>query len=164
MKWGWDTTYPVIKISFGGVARDLEGMYRIVGGIMKSNQKHLRIKCEQPCAASLPPSCTTNYTRNQISIFEGYYASIAYVYLASFGLDLRVEDPTSTGRIDMTINAGAAIYILEFKVDGSGDAREQIRNKKYHLKFMDQGKDIYLIGIDFDSNMRNISSFEWEKI
>jgi acid phosphatase class B len=86
------------------------------------------------------------------------------VYLASLGLELKVEDPTSTGRIDMTIQAGDIIYILEFKVEGKGDALAQIKEKEYHLKFMDQGKDIYLIGIHFDSVKRNISSFKWEKV
>jgi hypothetical protein len=47
-KWDWDTTYPVIKISFGGVARNLDGMHRIVGGIMKHNQENLGIQCEYP--------------------------------------------------------------------------------------------------------------------
>jgi hypothetical protein len=110
--------------------------------------------------ASIPYN---NYIKNQISTFEGYYASLMYAYLASLGLELRVEDPTSTGRIDMTIKAGDIIYILEFKVDDSANALEQIKQKKYHLKYQDQGKDIYLIGIHFDSGKRNISSFEWEK-
>ena len=111
--------------------------------------------------ASIPYN---NYIKNQISTFEGYYASIVYVYLASLGLELKVEDPTSTGRIDMTIQGGDIVYILEFKVEGTGDALEQIRQKEYHLKFMGQGKDIYLIGIHFDSETRNMSSFEWEKV
>jgi hypothetical protein len=111
--------------------------------------------------ASIPYN---NYTKNQISTFEGYYASIAYVYLASLGLDLRVEDPTSTGRIDMTIKTGDIIYVVEFKVDGNGDALAQIKQKQYHLKYTDQGKDIYLIGIDFDSGERNVAGFEWEKV
>ncbi|MFO7831415.1 MAG: ATP-binding protein [Desulfuromonadaceae bacterium] len=111
--------------------------------------------------ASIPYN---NYIKNQISTFEGYYASLMYTYLASLGLELRVEDPTSTGRIDMTIKTGDTIYILEFKVDDSANALEQIKQKEYHLKYQDQGKDIYLIGIHFDSAQRNISSFEWEKV
>jgi hypothetical protein len=110
--------------------------------------------------ASIPHN---NYTRNTISMYEGYYASVVYAFLASLGLDLKVEDPTSTGRIDMTLPFGTNIYIIEFKVDGKGDALAQIKEKQYHLKYQDQGKDIYLIGIDFDSAKRNISSFEWEK-
>ena len=111
--------------------------------------------------ASIPYN---NYTKNQLSTYEGYYASLMYVYLASLGLDLRVEDPTSTGRIDMTIKTGPHIYILEFKVDGQGDALAQIKAKDYQRKYVDQGHDIYLIGIDFDSTTRNIANFSWEKV
>jgi hypothetical protein len=111
--------------------------------------------------ASIPHN---NYTRNTISTYEGYYASVVYAFLASLGLDLKVEDPTSTGRIDMTLQFGANIYVLEFKVDSSDNALEQIKQKDYHLKFTGQDKDIYLIGIHFDSAKRNISSFEWEKV
>jgi hypothetical protein len=110
--------------------------------------------------ASIPHN---NYTKNTISHFEGYYASVVYAFFASLGLELRVEDPTSTGRIDMTVKIEANIYILEFKVDDSSNALEQIKHKEYHLKYLDAGKDIYLIGIHFDSARRNISSFEWEK-
>ncbi|MEA3466455.1 MAG: ATP-binding protein [Thermodesulfobacteriota bacterium] len=109
--------------------------------------------------ASIP---NNNYTKNTISAYEGYYASLMYAYLASLGLELCVEDPTSTGRIDMTVKIGKQIYILEFKVDDSANALEQIKRKEYHLKYQGQGKDIYLIGIHFNSAKRNISSFEWE--
>lgn len=111
--------------------------------------------------ASIPHN---NYTKNTISHFEGYYASVIYAFFASIGLDLTAEDATSTGRIDLSVRMDNAVYILEFKVDSSDNALAQIRQKEYHLKFMDQGKDIYLIGIHFDSEKRNISSFEWEKV
>jgi hypothetical protein len=111
--------------------------------------------------ASIPYN---NYTRNTISTYEGYYASVVYAFFASLGLDLTAEDVTSTGRIDLSVRMDNAIYILEFKVDDSANALEQIKQKEYHLKYQDQGKDIYLIGIHFDSAKRNISSFEWEKV
>jgi hypothetical protein len=68
-----------------------------------------------------------NYTNNQISVYEGYYASIVYAYLASLGLDLSAEDTTNKGRIDLTIKVGNNIYIIEFKVDGEGQALQQIK-------------------------------------
>jgi hypothetical protein len=121
-------------------------------------------KLHQALEAMFVSIPNNNYTKNTISHFEGYYASVVYAFFASLGLELRVEDPTSTGRIDMTIKTGDAIYILEFKVDDSANALEQIKQKQYHLKYQEQGKDIYLIGIHFDSDKRNISSFEWEKV
>ena len=54
-----------------------------------------------------------------------------------------------------------AIYILEFKTDGT-NALAQIKEKNYAQKYMSSKKDIYLVGIEFDTNERNISKFEWE--
>jgi hypothetical protein len=103
-----------------------------------------------------------NYTNNKISAYEGYYASIVYAYLASLGLDLSAEDPTSLGRIDLTIKVGKRIYIIEFKVDGEGKALQQIKDMDYAHKYQNAGNDIYLIGINFSSAEKNISEFEWE--
>lgn len=111
--------------------------------------------------ASIPYN---NYVNNTISSYEGYFASVIYVYLASLGLDITAEDVTSRGRIDLTIKFGNNIYILEFKVDGSGNALQQIKEKNYLQKYQVKGKTIYLIGIDFSSEETNISRFAWEVV
>jgi hypothetical protein len=111
--------------------------------------------------ASIPYN---NYVNNTISSYEGYFASVIYAYLASLGLDITAEDVTSKGRIDLTIALGHYLYILEFKVDGSGNALEHIKKKNYQQKYLDRGKNIYLIGIDFSSTKKNIAGFEWEKV
>ncbi|MBN2644370.1 ATP-binding protein [Trichloromonas sp.] len=105
-----------------------------------------------------------NYVNNTIGSYEGYYASVIYAYLASLGLDLVAEDVTSTGRIDLTIHLSDVIYILEFKVDGSGDALAQIKERNYQQKYLAEGKKILLIGIDFDSASRNVTGFAWEAV
>ena len=110
--------------------------------------------------ASIPYN---NYTKNDMQTHEGFYASVVYVYLQSLGLEIIGEDVTNKGRIDLTIKMDQAIYILEFKVDGKENALEQIKNKEYAKKYMSDKRDIYLIGIDFDTNEKNISTFEWEK-
>ena len=110
--------------------------------------------------ASIP---YTNYVNNTISSYEGYYASVIYAYLASLGLDIVAEDVTNKGRIDLTLRLTEAIYILEFKVDGAGRALEQIKARDYARKYQEDGRPIYLVGIDFDSNERNLSGFAWER-
>lgn len=109
--------------------------------------------------ASIPYN---NFTKNSMQEHEGFYASVIYVYLQSLGLDIVGEDVTNKGRIDLSIKMDEAIYILEFKVDGSGNALEQIKTNNYAAKYMNQNKDIYLIGIHFDTKEKNISAFEWE--
>jgi hypothetical protein len=108
--------------------------------------------------ASIPYN---NFTNNNIQNYEGFYASVVYVYLQSLGLDVIGEDVTNLGRIDLTVKIKDLIYIIEFKV-GDEDALIQIKAKKYHEKYFSEKKDIYLVGINFDKEIKNISNFQWE--
>jgi hypothetical protein len=47
---------------------------------------------------------------------------------------------------------------------GSEDALSQIKAKNYHQKYVNDKKEIYLVGINFDEEEKNVSKFEWEKI
>jgi hypothetical protein len=42
------------------------------------------------------------------------------------------------------------------------NALQQIQEKKYQQKYLAQGKEIFLVGIEFDEETRNISKFEWD--
>ena len=124
--------------------------------------------------ASIPYN---NYVKNNLGNYEGYYASVIYAYLASLGLEIIAEDITNKGRIDLTLfvkdqnRVLRNVYILEFKVIPLRSKQEnttlkQIKDKQYHNKYMKGYKydGLYLVGIEFDSNEKNISSFKWEKI
>ena len=108
--------------------------------------------------ASIPYN---HYVKNNIADYEGYYASVIYAYLASLGFELIGEDVTNRGRIDLTIKINEFIYVIEFKVGGE-DALAQIKEKDYAQKYLSDAKTIYLVGINFDESVKNISSFEWE--
>ncbi len=105
------------------------------------------------------------YRKNQLAGYEGYYASIVYCYFAALGLDVQAEETTNKGRLDLCIRFEGRIYILEFKVvelTGQGKSLDQIKNRGYAEKFT--GQEIYLIGVEFSSQDRNVVSFEWEKV
>ncbi|PRM88645.1 ATP-binding protein [Aliarcobacter cryaerophilus] len=108
--------------------------------------------------ASIPYN---NYTKNHIQNYEGFYASVVFVFLQSMGFHIIGEDVTNKGRIDLTIKLPNAIFILEFKVDGT-DALDQIKKNNYAQKYLNENKPIYLVGIEFSSSEKNISKFEWE--
>jgi len=110
--------------------------------------------------ASIPYN---NYVNNTIAHFEGYYASVLYAYLSSLGIDIIAEDVTNRGRIDLTLKLEKVIYILEFKV-GSDNALAQIKQRNYQQKYSGDARDIYLMGINFDEDRKNISQFEWERM
>jgi hypothetical protein len=103
------------------------------------------------------------YTNNPMFEREGYYVSVFYAYLKAMGLDIAVEEATNRGRIDMAIKMSEIIYIIEFKVDGS-NALSQIKEMKYHEQYQSDSRDIYLVGLEFDTKDRNISKVEWEKV
>lgn len=110
--------------------------------------------------ASIPYN---NYTKNSIASYEGYYATIIYIYFQSLGIEIVGEDVTNHGRIDLTLKINNHIFIIEFKV-GDADALEQIKKKNYQQKYENLNQDIYLVGINFDEDERNISRFEWERV
>jgi len=121
--------------------------------------------------ASIPYN---NYVKNTIGEYEGYYASVFYAYLSASGFDIIAEDVTNSGRIDITLILKEQIYIIEFKLikttttqtsnlNPQSSALSQIKSKNYAQKYLNQNKPIYLVGIEFDSEAKNIASFEWER-
>ncbi len=111
-----------------------------------------------------------SYRKNKMQNHEGYYANVLYAYLAGLGIEFRAEDTTNLGRIDLTIATPdmSQVYIIEFKVvanaNRNGKALEQIKEKKYHEKYLNKADEIIIVGIEFSKKERNICKFEWEKI
>lgn len=104
------------------------------------------------------------YRKNQIAQYEGYYASIVYCYFAALGLDVHPEEPTNIGRMDLVIRFQGRVYVLEFKVtelSDTGRALDQIKAKGYGQKFA--GQEVYLIGVEFSSQKRNVVGLAWER-
>jgi len=106
------------------------------------------------------------YTSNTIQHYEGYYPSVFYSYFAALGLDVVVEDSTNLGRIDMTLRFNQQVYLLEFKVvelAPDGKALQQIKDKGYAEKYRALGQSIYLLGVEFSKDTRNIVGFVVER-
>jgi len=107
------------------------------------------------------------YRKNELANYEGYYASVVYSFLAGAGFELIPEDITSKGRIDLTIIFERKCYLLEFKVvemEGEGKALERLKEKRYVEKYKGKYVEVYLIGIEFSKEKREIVRFEWEKV
>ena len=107
------------------------------------------------------------YRNSPIARFEGYWASVFYSHFAALGLDIRVEDVTSQGRIDMAVLAGGAVWLFEFKVVElvpQGRALQQLQDRRYADKYRDRGEPIHLTGVEFSKTDRNIVGFEVETL
>ncbi|HPD66495.1 MAG TPA: AAA family ATPase [Ignavibacteriales bacterium] len=105
-----------------------------------------------------------NYVNNTIFEYEGYYSSVIFVYLQAMGYEIIGEDVTNRGRIDLTLLHRKAIYLFEFKIEKGKDALEQLKAKNYHEKYMNDERPIYLVGINFDKEVKNICNFQYEKV
>ncbi len=83
---------------------------------------------------------------------------------AGAGFDeIIAEDVTNSGRVDLSVFIDDKVYIFEFKVNSSG-ALAQIKARGYHQKYTNRYNDIYLVGVEFDSEKRNLVKCEWEKL
>ncbi len=107
------------------------------------------------------------YRKSEIQNYEGFYASVFYAYFAALGVDVKVEDATSHGRLDMAVLFDDHCFLFEFKVveiEPQGKALEQLKAKKYHEKYLSKCQKLYLIGVEFSRQERNIVNFSWEKV
>ncbi len=110
--------------------------------------------------ASIPYQWHTN---NDIANYEGYYASVFYSYFASVGFDIVVEDSSSQGRLDMAVRFNDNVYLFEFKVvelASEGAAMAQLKEKGYADKYRGLDQPIFMIGVEFSKDTRNITAFE----
>ncbi|MFN0200177.1 MAG: AAA family ATPase [Bacteroidia bacterium] len=113
-----------------------------------------------------------------IHICQSAFASIAYQQIANSdeaafhaimhllvkltGLRIIPEVPHNVGRADNFIFMPERIFILEYKFNGKAvDALNQITEKNYAQPFENEGFPFTYIGINFNSEKRNIDEFEY---
>ena len=102
------------------------------------------------------------HTKNDLARYEGWYASVFYSWFAAAGLDVRVEDSSSRGRLDMAVRYNEQVYLFEFKTvgkDPEGSAMAQLEEKGYADKYRHLGQPIHLIGVEFSREERNVAAF-----
>ena len=96
---------------------------------------------------------------------EFYYQSLFYLICYMLQVYVQAEVRTNDGRIDMTIQAGDWIYVIEFKLNKSAEeAMKQIKDKDYAQKFQRDGKRIMLIGVNFNSESGQIENWISEEL
>ena len=76
-RWDWKVKYPVIKISFGGVARNREEMKQDIDNILKDNQERLEIDCPNTsdiggCFRYIIKEAVKKYGRKVVILVDEY--------------------------------------------------------------------------------------------
>ena len=97
--------------------------------------------------------------KKQESNFQGIFFSIFRL----LGAYVEAESATNDGRIDAVVQTPKAIYLFEFKLDNDSTALEQIKKKEYFKKYLLDNRDIYIVGVNFDTVKGNLIGWEEEK-
>ena len=88
---------------------------------------------------------------------ERHYQVIFHVVFTLLGQFIRSEVRSSRGRADAVVHTPTAIYVFEFKLDGSvEDALRQIDEKGYLLPYEADGRELVKIGVSFSKEDRNL--------
>ena len=95
---------------------------------------------------------------------EAYYHSLVHVTLSLSGYMVFSEVLTNKGRIDTVLETEDQVVIFEFKMDSSAEiALSQIHEKKYAQRYGKAGKELVLLGVNFDSAERRIEAWKVER-
>jgi len=91
---------------------------------------------------------------------ECHYQVIFHVVFTLLGQFIRSEVRSSRGRADAVVHTPTAIYVFEFKLDGTADAAlKQIDEKGYLIPYTLDGRKLVKVGVNFSKETRNIDEY-----
>ena len=92
---------------------------------------------------------------------ERDFQTVFYLIFNLMGAHMRVEENSAIGRADAVVYMPDAVFVFELKYDGSAEeAIKQIDEKGYLIPYSAEGKRLFKIGVNYDSNQRTISDWK----
>ena len=153
-----EVKYSFLKILYRNYVReDSENLYLQIGMKLREGDIEGFIGIAKRIFSSISYSVGSKLN-------EANFHTIFYLMINAGGTPADMEILTSDGRIDMVVRTRDKIYIMEFKCNQSAEkAIKQIKDK-YLPRFIpcNSGEKLYIIGINFDSESRNISEYKYE--
>ncbi len=94
--------------------------------------------------------------------YEGHYQQMLYIIFALLtDYSILVEQHTSTGRIDLTLETATAIYVMELKFGKTtAEALAQIESRHYADAFLQKAKPVRKVGMNFTVK-DGVNVLEW---
>jgi len=87
---------------------------------------------------------------------ESYYHSLLMMICIGARIKAQSEYSTSLGSIDLVLEFQKVIYVIEVKFNDSAEAAlQQIKDRRYYERFLDQDKPIILLGLAFKKEPSN---------
>lgn len=95
---------------------------------------------------------------------EVHFQNTLYLIFTMLGYNVQVEQATSQGRMDVTIQTPDYVYIFELKLDKSAEeALQQIKDNQYARPFQTDSRKVFLIGANFSSATRTVEKWMVEE-
>ena len=95
---------------------------------------------------------------------EKDFQNTLYLIFTMLGYNVQVEQATSQGRMDITVQTEDYIYIIELKLDKTAEeALRQIKDNQYARPFQTDGRKLFLIGVNFSSGTRTVEKWVVEE-
>lgn len=92
--------------------------------------------------------------------YENFYHAIVFITFRLVGTLIDCEVSHRDGRIDAVVQTDKYIYIFEFKVNQSAEiALKQIKDNQYYSPFIDSGKEIHLVGVNFTAEKKGVEKW-----
>ena len=89
--------------------------------------------------------------------YENFYHAIIFTAFKLLGCNIQCEVSHAKGRIDAVVHTPQYLYVFEFKVDASAqEAMKQIKKNNYATPYLNSGKKIILVGINFTEEARGV--------
>ena len=96
---------------------------------------------------------------------ENNFQLLFYSIFMLLGISIIAESKTNNGRIDAVATNEDFVFIFEFKLNKNDViALQQIKDRDYYRRYMNSGKKIFLIGVNFDQEAGQIDSWTYETV
>ena len=111
------------------------------------------LRCMQEFLGTVPYARGTNT--------EGHYQTVLFVIFKLLGKFADVEVHTARGRVDVVIYAARTIFVIEVKLGKSAQAAlSQVEKMGYADRFVQLGKKVVKVGVNFSPETRTISDWK----
>ena len=105
--------------------------------------------------------------KTEVALFkmwEGYFHAILYLIMAHMEMFVKAEVAHHKGRLDLLAETNNFVYLMEFKLDGTAEkALDQIKEKQYAAPYKNTPKTVFLVGINFSNEERNVENWKAEE-
>ncbi|MBP1583711.1 MAG: AAA family ATPase [Victivallales bacterium] len=91
---------------------------------------------------------------------ENSFRLLFFSIFMLLGISITAESKTNQGRIDAVAANEDYVFVFEFKLDKSKElALEQIKERDYYRRYLNSGKKIMLVGVNFDMEQGQIQDW-----